>query len=229
MRDGNHHRDSPPTTRGSSASWGELAPSPPRISSKKKKKSCRYLNNTILLCSPPGFNCLDLPQLTLSYSQGPIPPLQPPYRASIPLWLGLLLKRQHRANIVPPPWLIPSSLDSLLRLENSLVAFSPPPPPSTSGVSPPFVPSATASAPQDALPFHWLELGEMLLDAAADDIPEPNTVRRLMRDLREVRMAKMRAGVGVLEGNREVKMNGVGGMEVAEGRAFILGVVDGLR
>lgn len=69
----------------------------------------------------------------------------------------------------------------------------------------------------------------MLLEAASDDIPEPDTVRRLMRDLREVRMAKMRAGVGVLEGGREVNMNGVGGMEVAEGRAFIGGVVDGLR
>lgn len=69
----------------------------------------------------------------------------------------------------------------------------------------------------------------MLLEAAGDDIPEPDNVRRLMRDLREVRMAKMRAGVGVLEGGREVNMNGVGGMEVAEGRAFIGGVVDGLR
>ena len=39
----------------------------------------------------------------------------------------------------------------------------------------------------------------------------------------------MRAGVGILEGGREVNMNGVGGMEVAEGRAFIGGVVDGLR
>lgn len=54
-------------------------------------------------------------------------------------------------------------------------------------------------------------------------------MRRLMRDLREVRMAKLRAGVDMLEGGREVKMNGVGGMEIAEGRAFIVGVVDGLR
>ena len=69
----------------------------------------------------------------------------------------------------------------------------------------------------------------MLLEVASDDIPEPDNVRRLMRDLREVRMAKMRAGVGVLEGGREVNMNGVGGMEVGEGRAFIGGVVDGLR
>lgn len=69
----------------------------------------------------------------------------------------------------------------------------------------------------------------MLLEAASDDIPDTDAIRRLMRDLREVRMAKMRAGVGVLEGGREIKMNGVGGMEVAEGRAFISGVVDGLR
>ena len=69
----------------------------------------------------------------------------------------------------------------------------------------------------------------MLLDVAADDVQEPDGVRRLMRDLREVRRAKMREGVKVLEGGREVRLNGVGGMEVAEGRAFIGGVVDGLR
>jgi hypothetical protein len=54
-------------------------------------------------------------------------------------------------------------------------------------------------------------------------------VRRLMRDLREVRMAKLRAGVDVLVAGGGFKMNGVGGMEVAEGRAFIGGVIDGLR
>lgn len=116
-----------------------------------------------------------------------------------------------------------------------MTPFTPPPTTeqqaslSNSTLSPPFLSSATADAPPDALPYHWLELGEILLDAAADDIPEPDVVRRLMRDLREVRMAKLRAGVDVLEGGREVKMNGVGGMEIAEGRAFIVGVVDGLR
>ena len=87
-----------------------------------------------------------------------------------------------------------------------------------STTSPPFLPSATADAPPDALPYHWLEIGEMLLDAAADDVPEPDSVRRLMRDLREVRMAKMRAGVSVLEGGREVNMNGVGGYVYGKGR-----------
>lgn len=69
----------------------------------------------------------------------------------------------------------------------------------------------------------------MLLEAAPDDLEEPDHVRRLMRDLREVRMSKLRAGVDVLDAGGGVKMNGVGGMEVAEGRAFIGGVIDGLR
>lgn len=69
----------------------------------------------------------------------------------------------------------------------------------------------------------------MLLEAAPDDFEEPDQVRRLMRDLREVRMSKLRAGVEVLDAGGGVKMNGVGGMEVAEGRAFIGGVINGLR
>lgn len=68
----------------------------------------------------------------------------------------------------------------------------------------------------------------MLLDAAPDDVVEPNTVRKLMRDLREVRMAKMRAGIKELD-TGIISVKGVGGMEVGEGRAFICGVVDGLR
>lgn len=69
----------------------------------------------------------------------------------------------------------------------------------------------------------------MLLAAAPDDFEDPDTVRRLLRDLREVRMAKLRKGVKVLDAGGGVQMNGVGGMEIAECRNFITGVVDGLR
>ncbi|KAL8771051.1 MAG: hypothetical protein Q9209_003470 [Squamulea sp. 1 TL-2023] len=165
---------------------------------------------------------------------GPTAPLIPPHRTLLPIWLALLLKRQNRANILPPAWLSPTSLDAILQLETSSPQFSDPAPlpptPSTSiPLSPPFLPAATADAPDETLPYHWLELSTLLLEAASDDIPSADHMRRLLRDLCEVRMAKLRAGVDVLEGGREVKMNGVGAMEVSEGRAFIGGVVDGLR
>lgn len=51
----------------------------------------------------------------------------------------------------------------------------------------------------------------------------------MLRDLREVRMSKLRKGFRVLDAGAGVKMNGVGGMEVAEVRGFVGGMLDGLR
>ena len=96
--------------------------------------------------------------------------------------------------------------------------------------SPPFLPdTSTTRAQADALPHHWLELGHLLLTHAADDFEDPDTVRRLLRDLREVRMSKLRKGFKVLGSGGGVKLNGAGGMEIAEVRGFVGGVVDGLR
>lgn len=96
--------------------------------------------------------------------------------------------------------------------------------------SPPFLEnSSTNRAQDDALPYHWLELGHLLLTHAADDFDDAESVRRLLRDLREVRMSKLRKGFKVLDAGAGVKLDGVGGMEIAEVRGFVGGVVDGLR
>jgi GINS complex subunit 2 len=154
----------------------------------------------------------------------------------VPLWLALLLKKQRRANVVPPPWLDSDSLTLVLQIENEQEkeAFSPGPPLPRVGtygdpISPPFVPSSTIDSRTRALPYHWMEMGEILLEAAADDFRDADKVRSLLRDLREARLAKLRAGIEVLDAAGGVQMNGVGGMEIAEGRAFICGVIDGLR
>ncbi|KAI1113815.1 GINS complex, PSF2 component [Nemania sp. NC0429] len=212
---------------------------------------------------------------------GKTPSLRPPRRADLPLWLALLLKKQRRANIVPPPWLLPSSLQDIVHAETNLdpEAFSPPPPPpmrsdgrgvarpyattttTTRGrgldgdrgrnrgreeeeeddrddgdddkalrLAPPFLPSCTQDAPSGYLPYHWLEIAETLLAHAADDIPGAPEVRALLRDLQEVRAAKMRASTQYLdEGRGAVNLRGVGAMELAASRGFVLGVVDGVR
>ncbi|QSZ32534.1 hypothetical protein DSL72_002112 [Monilinia vaccinii-corymbosi] len=164
---------------------------------------------------------------------GKTPSLRPPHHAALPLWLALLLKRQRRANILPPPWLHPQSLDRILKKETEKPEeFSQPPPldprtPST--LSPPFLPSNTADSLPDYLPYHWIDMGEILLEAASDDIQDPDRVRELLRDLREVRMAKMRSSTLAVEGGGLTSLRGVGAMEVSEGRGFITGVMDGLR
>lgn len=97
-------------------------------------------------------------------------------------------------------------------------------------ISPPFQESCTVDTASTALPYHWFEMSEMLLDAASDDVGEPDRVRQLLRDIREVRLAKMRKGVEVLTGDGEgTRLDGVGAMEVSESRGLITGVMDGLR
>lgn len=75
-------------------------------------------------------------------------------------------------------------------------------------------------------------MAETLLAHAADDMPaSAGEVRGLLRDLVEVRAAKMRASTSQLDhfGGAVVNLRGVGAMELAENRGFVLGVVDGVR
>ena len=87
----------------------------------------------------------------------------------------------------------------------------------------------TARASADHLPYHWMSITHILLANAADDMVDSETIRRLLRDLREVRAAKVRAGMNVLDAGAGVSMNGVGALELSEARGFVTGVVDGLR
>lgn len=150
---------------------------------------------------------------------------------------------------MPPPWLHPASLAEIVHYETKREpdAFSPPPPPPIRAdamgnarrlgasleetLSPPFLPSCTADAPRGALPYHWFELAEVLLAHAVDDIPSSSEVRSLLRDLQEVRSAKMRKSTEDLaEGVGGVmSLRGVGAMELAESRGFFLGVIEGVR
>ncbi|KAG7287537.1 DNA replication complex GINS protein psf2 [Staphylotrichum longicolle] len=197
---------------------------------------------------------------------GKTPALRPPHRADLPLWLALLLKKQRRANIVPPRWLHPSSLAEIIHRETkeTPLAFSEPPPAPARAdtanpgyahrqggqqhqrqqeqeqdgpiMSAPFRPSCTADAPAGYLPYHWLEVAEALLAHAGDDVASLaasslGEVRGLLRDLVEVRAAKMRSSTAQLEGfgGGLMLLRGVGAMELAESRGFVLGVVDGVR
>ncbi|KAG6026579.1 DNA replication protein psf2 [Claviceps sp. Clav32 group G5] len=180
---------------------------------------------------------------------GPTCQLRPPRRSDVPLWLALLLKKQRRANIVPPPWLHPDSLRDVIRHETKVdtKGWAPPPPPPSRGdsrgnatsfgaddevpLSAPFLPSCTANSPSGALPYHWYELAEMLLAHAGDDVASAAEVRSLLRDLQEVRAAKMRSSTAQLENGVDgvMSLRGVGAMELAESRGFVTGVVEGVR
>ena len=75
-------------------------------------------------------------------------------------------------------------------------------------------------------------MAETLLTHAPDDMPaSAGEVRSLLRDLVEVRAAKMRASSAQLGsgGGEFLDLTGVGALEMADNRGFVLGVVDGAR
>lgn len=90
------------------------------------------------------------------------------------------------------------------------------------------------SEPVPTLPYHWLELANMLLEVASDDLIEADQIRRCIKDIREVRMSKMRQLMEGLDatavgGGDGLILSGVGAMEVGEARGFISGAAETLR
>jgi hypothetical protein len=67
----------------------------------------------------------------------------------------------------------------------------------------------------------------VLIPSASDDIDEPDLTRRLLRDLRDVRLAKARKGMDAI-GDTHVQMDNLGAMEINEIR-FLSQAVDQLR
>ncbi|KAI5283270.1 DNA replication protein psf2 [Ascosphaera aggregata] len=193
---------------------------------------------------------------------GPTPPLLPSRRAQIPLWLALLLKRQKRARVVPPAWLNVDNLALILEIETDndklKDVLSPPPPLATDRKddeepemkftldgqkyydAPPFllqnhaVDNLDSDVSDTRLPYHWLELATMLLDAASDDIASADQVRMLIKELRETRMEKMRRKVASLDattgkGGGGLSFTGAGALEIGESRVFMSEVAETLR
>lgn len=138
-----------------------------------------------------------------------VPRMRPPQRSQVPIWLAILLKRQKRATIVPPGWLNREDLEKRLEEEKKTDEY---------GLSTGFA----------KMPFQWIEVSDLLLDVAADDIPDADIVQRLLRDLREARQQKARDGLEVLE-DKMLQMDNIGRTEVNEIRALFSGSMDVLR
>ncbi|KAG5440576.1 hypothetical protein PCK2_000401 [Pneumocystis canis] len=118
--------------------------------------------------------------------------------------MAVFLKRQKRANILPPSWLSQEALEEFLEIENK----------TGNGFSP--------------LPLHWLEISTILLEIAPDDMDQPDLIRRLLRDLRETRQGKTRDGLASLN-ETHLQMDHLGSMEINEIRPFFAKSMDQIR
>ncbi|KZP00887.1 Psf2-domain-containing protein [Calocera viscosa TUFC12733] len=131
-----------------------------------------------------------------------------PFRATanieVPLWVGKYMKQQGKCSLIPPVWLNVEWLEEKLKQEISRPEeFAP-------------------------LPFRFAEVSKVFLDIAPDDVPSPERVRSLLKDLREVRQAKTRKGLALLD-EMELRMTGLGSMEINELRPFLIRAMGAMR
>ena len=99
---------------------------------------------------------------------GTFGPFQPAYPVAVPLWMAVLLKQRKRCRLVPPDWLHPDALEQTVQSERSM-------------------PKQFEAAPE-----HYFEVASVLLQAAPDDLQQPERLRGLLEDLWALRSTKVR-------------------------------------
>ncbi|KAK9460792.1 uncharacterized protein V1516DRAFT_677668 [Lipomyces oligophaga] len=127
-------------------------------------------------------------------------------RVEVPIWIAMILKKQSRCNIIMPEWLNEKRLLEAYDSEaRDMHRFS------------------------SDLPWNWIEIGELILSSAADDLDcAPHVVRNLLRDLREIRQSKVREGLRALDAVY-VQLDNVGAMELNEIRPLVTMTMNELR
>lgn len=109
--------------------------------------------------------------------QGDVGPFKPGLPVSVPLWLAVSFRNRQRCRLVKPGWLEVQRLEEVRDLEKEETFFTEMP----------------AS--------NMFVLANILLDCAKDDIEKADEVRMVLRDIWDIRQAKLRRSVdGFIQG-----------------------------
>jgi hypothetical protein len=151
-------------------------------------------------------------------------PLVAGVELQVPLWLAMTLKGSKKARVVMPEWMREGELRAAAVYEQ-----------------------ATGDSFSPAIPFHYIEVAEVLLRAAEDDCAAEcaasggslESLSDALLTLIEVREAKIHKGIQeALQRTKEpgerlktlvIRLNGVAAMEVADMRDGFLKVSRGAR
>jgi GINS complex subunit 2 len=146
----------------------------------------------------------------LQFVSGTYGPFKPSREAVVPLWLALDLKKRGMCEIYPPDWLESSQLQSKLEKEKEELGD--------------FVP----------LPFHFMEIGKMLVDVNTDYLKGNeqlcDEIRALLRDIDTQREEKIRQGLRSLrQYTSGIKLANLTSLEVHTTRPILSSLFDNLR
>jgi len=105
------------------------------------------------------------------FISGDYGPFNPGLPVEVPLWLAISLKERQKCRIYPPDWFTVEKLESTKDEEATSEFFTRLPNP------------------------HFREMCHLLLAHAADNVPHADTLRTLVKDIWDIRAAKLRSNI----------------------------------
>ncbi|XP_028407964.1 DNA replication complex GINS protein PSF2-like [Dendronephthya gigantea] len=135
---------------------------------------------------------------------GDIGPFEPGLSTSVPLWMAVNLKQRKKCRIIPPDWMNTDQLEQRKDDEKEREYFTE-------------MPSKS-----------YLEVASLLLKSARDDIPHADEVQTLIKDIWEIRMAKLRKSINIMVQEKEThaRLDNLTEMEINTIRPFLTSALD---
>ncbi len=141
---------------------------------------------------------------TFRFISGTFGPMQSGMPCELPLWLALDLRKRNKCSIKVPNWLSVAHLETCVAAERNQVVLG-------------------------TLHYHYIEIAHLLLNHANEDINHAEHVSSLLQDLENIRMDRIRLGVGSTAEtvNKDASilstaLNNVSAMEITMIRGFFL-------
>lgn len=138
---------------------------------------------------------------------GDIGPFTAGLPIEVPLWMAINLKQRQKARIRPPDWMDVEKLQEKKQEETDSKFFT-------------------------EMPCkHYMELTQLLLKYAMDDIPHADETRTLIKDIWDLRIAKLRSSIDtfVKSDATHAKLNHLTLMELNTVRPFLTRSLDQLH
>jgi len=133
-----------------------------------------------------------------------IGPFKPGIPTNVPLWVAVNLKQRQKCRVSPPDWLNIEKLTDFKDKENELEVFTKPP------------------------SNCYMEVASMLLNSCTDDIPQADLVKTLLKDVWDIRTAKLRKSIDqmVAKQERHAQVDNLTVMEINTVRSLLTNALD---
>ena len=107
---------------------------------------------------------------TFTFISGNFGPFVTGIPIQVPLWFAITMRKKGKCTILPPEWMSTVYLENAVKNERSSKTLS-------------------------ELPYHYMEIALLLLNNAREDIPSPDQIAVLLKDLENIRMDRIKSGI----------------------------------